>query len=35
MKLDETVKKFLTKDTIKYLLDFEMDMQSAFVMYIS
>lgn len=34
MRLDETVKKFLMRDTVKFLLDFEEDMQRAFVMYI-
>lgn len=34
MKIDETIKKFITKDTIKYLLDYEDDMHRVFIMYI-
>jgi hypothetical protein len=34
MRLDETIKKFLTKETLKYVMDFEEDMHRVFVMYI-
>jgi hypothetical protein len=34
MRLDETVKKFVTRDALKCLLDFEEDMHRIFVIYI-